>query len=89
MEEHLAQNNLNGPLQSAYKRNHSTETALVKVTNDFLMALDKSLCIYLVLLDLSAAFDIVDYEVFLSQMLTDYSIGDGVVEWMHEYLSNR
>ena len=89
MEEHLAKNNLSEPLQSAYKQNHSTETALVKVTNDILMALDKRQCVYLVLLDLSAAFDTVDHNVFLSQMLTDYSMGGDVVNWMHEYLSDR
>ena len=71
MEEHLAKKNLNEPLQSAYKRNHHTETLLVKVTNDIFMALDERLCVYLVLLDLSAAFDTVDHKVFLSQMMTD------------------
>ena len=42
----------------------STETALIKVTNDILRALDNRQCVYLVLLDLSAAFDTIDHQVF-------------------------
>ena len=38
--EHLAYNELEEPLQSAYKLNHSTETALLKVQNDILIAID-------------------------------------------------
>ena len=38
MEDHLSENNLHEPLQSAYKTYHSTETAQVQVT--ILLALD-------------------------------------------------
>lgn len=89
MEKHLSDNNLNEPLQSAYKTNHSTETALIKVTNDILLALDKRLCTYLVLLDLSAAFDTIDHQVFLKQLQHEYGMGGGVVEWMSSYLTDR
>ena len=82
MEKHLSDNNLNEPLQSAYKTNHRTEIALIKVTNDILLGLDKRLCTYLVLLDLSAAFDTVDHQVFLNQLQHEYGMRGGVVEWM-------
>ena len=51
------ENNLEVPLQSAYQEYHSTETALLKVHNDILHALDDGECVFLVLLDLSVAFD--------------------------------
>ena len=87
MEDHLSENNLHEPLQSAYKTYHSTETALVKVTNDILLALDKS--VYLVLLDLSAAFDTIDHQVFLTQLQRDYGMRGGIVEWMKTYITGR
>ena len=52
---YLEENNLNDPLQSAYKQYHSCETALVRVQNDILLSIDNQQCVVLLLLDLSAA----------------------------------
>ena len=41
LNEHLSRHGLLEMYQSAYKRLHSTETALLKVQNDILMSLDK------------------------------------------------
>ena len=79
---HLSKYHLHEPLQSAYTPNHSTETAVVKVTNDILRALDCRQCVYLVLLDLSAAFDTIDHKVFLRRLQQDYAITGGVADWM-------
>ena len=89
MEKHLAKNCLIEPLQSAYKQHHSTETALIKVSNDILLELDNRKCVYLVLLDLSAAFDTIDHQVFLSQMQTQYGMAGSVHDWMKSYLQDR
>jgi len=48
-------------LQSAYRRHHSTETALLKVLSDIYAAVDSQQVVLLGLLDLSAAFDCVDH----------------------------
>ncbi len=65
LESYITYNNMYGPLQSAYKEFHSTETALVKVTNDILCAIDNKKPVILVLLDLSAAFDTVNHKIRL------------------------
>ena len=49
---HLVRNNLYPVAQSAYRRNHSTETALLKVMNDILLNMNKQHVTILVLLDL-------------------------------------
>ena len=43
----------------AYRRNHSVETALLGVSNDLLLTIDKGLEAVLLMLDYSAAFDII------------------------------
>ena len=50
-------------MQSAYKKHHSTETALLYIQNDILNSIDQNKVVLLVLLDLSAAFDTIDHEL--------------------------
>ena len=89
IDTHLSSNNLHEPLQSAYQANHSTETALLKVTNDILLALDKRKCVYLVLLDLSAAFDTINHNVFLTRLQQENGISGDALAWMKSYLTDR
>ena len=65
----LVSNNVYPVAQSANRRNHSTETALLKEMNDILLNTNKQHVTILVLLaDLSAAFHTVDHNI----SLTDY-----------------
>ena len=89
VNEHVEVNNLNEPMQSAYKANHSTETALAKVHNDFQLAIDNQKIVLLLMLDLSAAFDTVDHGIFTHRLATDFGIVGDVNKWFHSYLDNR
>ena len=89
IDTHLTDENLHEPLQSAYRSHHSTETALVKVSNDILLALDQRKCVYLVLLDLSAAFDTIDHNVFLARLENENGVTGEALKWMSSYLSDR
>jgi len=60
---YLTDNALLPDLQSAYLAHYSTETAMVKVVGDILLALDSGNLALLSLLDLSAAFDNVDHDM--------------------------
>ena len=75
LNRYLEENNLNEPLQSAYKQYHSCETALVRVQNDILLSIDNQQCVVvLLLLDLSAAFDTVDHGILLQRLSTNFGI---------------
>ena len=82
-------NNLNEPLQSAYKQYHSTETALIRVHNDILTAIDKRRTVILLLLDLSAAFDTVDHDILLFRLQQRFGVTGKPLLWFKSYLSNR
>ena len=56
---HLTLHHLFPETQSAYRKHHSTETALLKVTNNILLSMNRQHVSLLVLLDLSSAFDTV------------------------------
>ena len=60
--DHVSSGNLHDKFQSAYKPNHSMETALTRIRNDILLALNNKSGVLLVLLDLSAAFDTLAYK---------------------------
>jgi len=62
---YVKDNNLLPDRQSAYRAHHSTETAVLRVLSDILLALDSGDIAALTLLDLSAAFDSVDYATLL------------------------
>ena len=75
LQEHMPVNGLFPELQSAYRQHHSTETALLKVKNDLLMAMDKDQVTLLVLLDLSSAFDTVEHEILLERLRSTIELG--------------
>ena len=60
------------PLQSAYRKFHSTETALLRIYNDLLLASDRRQVTALVLLDLSSAFDTIDHQILLDRLASFY-----------------
>ena len=87
--EHLKLNGLYEVYQSAYKQFHSTETALLRVQNDLLKAVDESGGAILVLLDLSAAFDTIDHEKLLALLKSSFGVEESALEWIRSYLSGR
>ena len=89
ISDHITTFSLSDPYQSAYKQYHGTETALLRVNNDILTALDNGKITSLILLDLSAAFDTVYHNVLLSRLHDYIGIQDQALDWCKSYLSNR
>ena len=89
LSEHLNHNNLLSPLQSAHRPNHSTETALLRIVNDLLTAMDNNKICILTLLDLSAAFDTTDHQILLTRLQHSFGISGPALSWFSSYLCNR
>ena len=76
-------------MQSAYKKHHSTETALLYIQNDILNSIDQNKVVLLVLLDLSAAFDTIDHELLINRLSSRLGLSGCVLDWFRSYLKNR
>ena len=89
LQSHLKKNSLIDKNQSAYRSCHSTETALLKVSNDILEIVDKKDVCLLAMLDLSAAFDTIDHGILLSRLEHTFGISGAALSWFRSYLENR
>lgn len=85
----MSQNNLFEKFQSGFRACHSTETALLRVTNDLLLAADRGEGAILILLDLSAAFDTIDHEILMDCLRNRVGIRDTALSWFYSYLLER
>ena len=89
LSDHLSLNNLLNSNQSAYRPGHSTETALLKIFNDLLLAVDNGNVSVLALLDLSAAFDTIDHFTLINRLQHNFGFGGTVLNWFSSYLTGR
>ena len=82
---YFVNNCLLAPAQHGFRKNHSTETALVQVTDRIFHAMDQGQIALLVLLDLSKCFDVVSHATLLKK-LELYGVH---TDWFESYLSDH
>ena len=87
--DHLNTLDLLPSMQSAYRRHHSTETALLKVKKDLLLNMNQQHVTLLVLLDLSSAFDTVDHAILLNRLGSLFCTSETALSSFKSYLSDR
>ena len=85
----LQMNNVYNKFQSGFRKGHSTETALVKVVNDLRMSAAMKNVSVLLLLDLTAAFDTIDYTILLHRLESWVGLSGTVLSWFGSYLTGR
>ena len=75
--------------QPAYRKDHSTETAVLSGLDGLLVSADERLVSLVALLDLSAAFDTLDHTILLQRLETTFGVRGTVLYWFAYYLSKR
>ena len=74
--------------QFGFRKNHSTETAIIDLVAKLTDAIDKNKFTAGIFLDLSKAFDTVNHSIIIAK-LRHYGIRGIALEWFKNYLTNR
>ena len=88
LKQHLEQHRLLGSGQHAYRANKSCQTALADLDAKILKALDQGKYVGLLLVDMSAAFNVVAKEI-VTPKLRRLGIGEFAVKLIASYMSRR
>ena len=75
--------------QSAYRKFHSTETALLKILDDVYCNAGQLQSTLLIGLDLSAAFDTIDKSTLIARLRRSFGVEGLALDWISSYLANR
>ena len=71
--------------QSAYHNGYSCKTAIRKLVDDLLWAMENQKVTAVMAQDLSAAFDMVDHEILLRVVKHNFGLKDTVLNWFDLY----
>ena len=89
LNKYLAYNDLLPHCQSNHRKGHSTETALLRVWSDMLMAANERRLTLLCMLDMFAAFDCVDHSILLRHLQVGVGITGVVLHWITSLLTGH
>lgn len=88
LKQYLEKNQLLYQRQSGFRSNHSCQTALIRIIDDWITAIDKNEIVGSIFLDLSKAFDYVDHSIIIEK-LRMYNLDPSSVAWFSSYLDCR
>ena len=89
LTRHIEDESMFDPYQSAYRANHSTETALLFVVNQIKMVFDNRKGTALVFIDFSSAFDTIDHAMLLRRLRLRYGLEGKALDLIASYLQGR
>ena len=86
--EYFEGNQLFHPSHHGFRSMHNTSTALLQMFDTWLDAMESDHITAVILLDLSAAFDVVDHSILIGK-LESYGMATDSLSWFESYLSGR
>ena len=89
LDHHMLVNNLFCKSQFGYKKYHSTETMMLGLVDDVLSGFDENLCTIIILLDLSAAFDTIDFYIMIQILHDEIGVRGVALDWFRSFLQGR
>ena len=89
LNSHINSSHTSNDYQSAYRKFHSTETALLKIHNDILSSMDDGRVTALTMVDLSAAFDTIDHTILLRRLSDWFGVSGKALDWFKSYLTGK
>lgn len=89
LSDHVNRFDLLHPLQSGFRKGHSTDTALIKVHDDLARCIDRRGVAVLLLIDFSKAFDRVSHVKLLNKLTSSFGLSLTAVSLLDSYLRDR
>ena len=88
MVNYLEENQLLHPSHHGFRAKHSTVSALVQMFDSWIEAFEDDEVSAVIMLDMSAAFDVVDHVILLDKLAL-YGFEESALSWIKCYLSGR
>ena len=88
MVNYLEENQLLYPSHPGFRDKHSTVSALIQMFDSWIEAFEDDEVSAVIMLDMSAAFDVVDHKILLSKLAL-YGFDEIALSWINSYLSDR
>ena len=89
VNEHCKLHKLVPDYQSAYQNGYSCKTAIIRLMNDILWAMENQNVTAVMALDLLAAFDTADHEILPNVLESNFGLEGTVLNWFNSYLDHR
>jgi hypothetical protein len=88
LNEFLDFNNIISEAQHGFRASHSTESALITLTDNIVQSFEKNKIVMTIFLDFKRAFETIDRKILIDK-LKKYNFGVEAIEWFKNFLSCR
>ena len=88
LKQYFENNQLFYHRQSGFRAKHSCQTALIRLLDDWISAIDNGEIVGTVFVDLSKAFDLVDHAILIEKLRL-YKLDEATCTWLSSYLEKR